>query len=101
MQLFCHLTGKPGKLNNDPDYVPSIFVYSDRATATTSGKVSRCKHSGSCESNNELLQNLETMEQTILSPQELIAKLNFLLSAKQQHHTIAESNATSALQTQM
>jgi len=41
------------------------------------------------------------MERTILSQQELIAKLSFLLIVKQQQHTIAESNAVSALQTQM
>ena len=44
----------------------------------------------SCERISELLQKLETMEQTILSQQELITKLSFLLSVKQQHHTIAE-----------
>ncbi|XP_065911107.1 uncharacterized protein [Dysidea avara] len=51
-----------------------------------------------CEGNNELLQKLEGMEQTILSQQELIANLSFLLNAKQQH---VETSVSSALQTQM
>ena len=31
------------KLKNDPDYIPSVFVYSGKATATTSRNVSHCK----------------------------------------------------------
>ena len=149
LNFFYHI-GKPVKLRNDPDYVPSVFVYSGKATATTSRNVSRCKrlmqrrerqyaakrqkgvgakrktasvpliteqtdqpmemnsareeereienhdrnssaqvceqavsdgdqNGIECEGNNELLQKLEGMEQTILSQQELIANLSFLL----------------------
>ena len=42
LNFFYHI-GKPVKLRNDPDYVPSVFVYSGKATATTSRNVSRCK----------------------------------------------------------
>ena len=73
----------------------------EEETVSSTEPVIDTNRNSSCERNSELLQKLETMEQTILSQQELITKLSFLLSVKQQHHTIAESNAVSALLTQM
>ena len=32
------------KLKNDPDYVPSVFVYSNKTVSSSSESVSRCKH---------------------------------------------------------
>ena len=164
------------KLENDPDYVPSIFVYSDKTSSSTSSSVSRCKRlmqrrerqyhakrqkdgatkqtttstppvteqtdqpevmntepeeesdkenddpqraasvgqqvlatednstdqpKSTCLNCDDLLQKMEVMEQTILSQQELIANLSFLLGVNQQHHAITESNASSILQAQM
>ena len=54
-----------------------------------------------CESSNELLHKMEVMEQTIMSQQELIASLSYVIGVNQQHHAIAESSASSVLQTQM
>ena len=31
------------KLKNDPDYVPSVFVYSNKSASSSNESVSRCK----------------------------------------------------------
>ena len=54
-----------------------------------------------CEGSSELLHKMKVMEQTIMSQQELIANLSYLISMNQQHHAIAESSASSVLQTQV
>ena len=42
-QYNCFCTGKPVKLKNDPDNVPSGFVYSNKTASSSNKSVSRCK----------------------------------------------------------
>ena len=49
---------KPSKLKNDPDYVPSIFVFSSTTSANSTGaKVSRCKRLMQRREHQYLLSN--------------------------------------------
>ena len=86
LNLFC--TGRPIKLKNDPDHIPSIFVYSIK-TSASSEKVSHCKwliqhrerqYLSKCQAKNE-----STVEQKITTVTEHSHNEQEVLPAEKEH----------------